>query len=191
MNDVKSDTINLKLLLEKDSKEFMNLYQQLYPRLELFFRKYHLPNADITDTIQEVMISLFSNTERINKYFEPFANEKSEIPIGKITPYVFAIAKNSIYSKLKSTSKKENLVAVYSDVNEDKLEEDSLIEERSKTLNEAILKLDNKSRQIIQLRYIEGRSLDEIADILGISRASITNHIYRAMTRLKSLIKES
>lgn len=190
MNDAKSDKINLKLLLQKDSRQFMNLYQQLYPILENFFAKYNLPNADVADTIQDVMTSLFANTERINKHFEEFADENSEVPFAKVLPYIETIAKNTVYSKLKSTSKKEGLVAVYSDENDDKLEQNSLSKGKLKTLDEALLELDEVSRVIIQLRHIENRSLDEIADILNISRASVVNRTYRAMMRLRSLMKE-
>lgn len=69
----------------------------------------------------------------------------------------------------------------------------SLIEELSlkddrRVLLEAVSKLDPKYRDIIILRYFEGKEYEEIADILTMPIGSVATRIHRAKHALKGLL---
>ena len=55
------------------------------------------------------------------------------------------------------------------------------------TLN--IRKLTPAMRQVLELRYIEGYTNKEIADLLGVSESNVSTAIYKARKRLKDMLE--
>ena len=49
----------------------------------------------------------------------------------------------------------------------------------------AVMNLPSKYRQVIHLFYYEGYSTEEIADLLNITRTSVTTRLQRGRQRLK------
>jgi len=68
--------------------------------------------------------------------------------------------------------------------------ENEITEERHGNIMQALIKMSDEDRQIIQWRHIEEKSNDEIAALLAITVASATNRIYRCMQRLRKLVEE-
>lgn len=71
--------------------------------------------------------------------------------------------------------------------------ETSLIEEEEcsnelANLHAAIAKLSKRHRLVIQLYYYEGKTQQEIADILGITQQSVCELIGRILLRLKKFL---
>jgi RNA polymerase sigma factor (sigma-70 family) len=63
-------------------------------------------------------------------------------------------------------------------------------EKRHRHIMQALLKMPAADRQIIDWRYIDAKSNDEIAVLLAITVASATNRIYRCMQRLRELVEQ-
>lgn len=69
----------------------------------------------------------------------------------------------------------------------DLIETEARSEEVAK-LHAAIEKLSERDRQVIQLYYFEGKTQQEIADILGIRQASVSELLSRILLRLKNFL---
>lgn len=54
----------------------------------------------------------------------------------------------------------------------------------------ALAKLPERQRAAVILHYYADRSLSEIAQVLGISRATVGVHLHRGRARLKDLLEE-
>lgn len=67
----------------------------------------------------------------------------------------------------------------------DLIENEVHAEELSK-LHAAIEQLSERDRRVIQLYYFEGKTQQEIADILGLARTTVTELIARILLRLKN-----
>lgn len=55
----------------------------------------------------------------------------------------------------------------------------------------ALAELPEDQRLVIHLAYIEGRSSDEIAQLLGIKPATVRTRLFRARTRLREILDET
>ena len=55
---------------------------------------------------------------------------------------------------------------------------------------EAVLKLPDRYRTVVQLYYCENYSVDEIADILQISPSNVQTRLYRGRKKLKDILEK-
>ena len=72
---------------------------------------------------------------------------------------------------------------------EEKVSDDSLILNKL-VLKEMINKLDEKSRQIIMLRYFKDQTQIQVASLLGISQVQVARIEKKVLTKLKGILKE-
>ncbi len=64
-------------------------------------------------------------------------------------------------------------------------------EELKKDIERAIGHLPPMAAKIFRMHYIENQSHLQIADLLNISKATVANHIHRALTQLRTELKKS
>ncbi|EOZ99216.1 RNA polymerase ECF-type sigma factor [Indibacter alkaliphilus LW1] len=132
---------------------------------------------DREDLYQEIVFQLW-------KSFDSFS-EKS-----KLSTWMYRVAMNTAIYNLKSTKKQVNTVPLelvtmgHADVS-DKLEE-----ERLKLLYEHIQLLNLLEKGIILL-FLEGKSHQEIAEIIGITTSNVGTKISRIKEKLKSTITKA
>lgn len=84
----------------------------------------------------------------------------------------------------------EEIISRETDDNEDDLID---VMERSyqiEQIEEAMHGLDAVCGEIIFLKYIEGRSSDEMSRLLGISQEAVRQRVSRALRRLKELLED-
>ena len=67
------------------------------------------------------------------------------------------------------------------------IENEEHAEEISK-LYEAIEHLSERDRRVVQLYYFEGKTQQEIADILGIAKSTMSELLPRVLLRLKNFL---
>ncbi len=63
--------------------------------------------------------------------------------------------------------------------------------ERERLLREAVMKLPEKQRIVVQLHYFDGKSCEEISQIVGCSVGTIWSRLHYACKRLRSVLGES
>ncbi|MHA4809173.1 RNA polymerase sigma factor [Flavitalea flava] len=56
-------------------------------------------------------------------------------------------------------------------------------------LKKAILELSHRQQEVIQLRFYQGFTNEQIAELMNMNYQSVSNLIYRALCRLKDIIK--
>jgi RNA polymerase sigma-70 factor (ECF subfamily) len=124
--------------------------------------------------VQEVFIKVWDRREGIN----PELNFNS---------YLFTIIRNRVYDYLKEVKKNEFVKERYwQNIVQYQEEESELKEQRIVKIKEAIKGLTEKRRQIIQLNYDEGKSYEEIAAIMNISKNTVKNQLVKAKQILRT-----
>lgn len=129
---------------------------------------------DRQDLYQEIVFQLW-------KSFDTF-NEQS-----KLSTWMYRVAMNTAIYNLKSSKKQVNTISIdletmrFADVS------DQSEEERLKLLYEHIQMLNLLEKGIILL-YLEGKSHQEIAAIIGITTSNVGTKISRIKEKLKSKI---
>jgi RNA polymerase sigma-70 factor (ECF subfamily) len=68
---------------------------------------------------------------------------------------------------------------------------DGQLDEYKQMLLGAVVKLPEGEKQVVMLRYFGGRSVKDVAEMVGRSVGTVTKQLSRAHRRLRNLLKES
>jgi RNA polymerase sigma-70 factor, ECF subfamily len=152
--------------------EMLSNYQGILHKVSLvYFKNKH----DREDNLQEIIYQLW-------KSYPNFKNHNS------IGSWIYAVSINTSISRVKKISRID-----YREVLPDVLDKSNIVDEISmneslKLLLNAIYELDEIDKSIMLL-YLEEKSYDEIAEIIGISRSNVGVRINRAKENLKKNLK--
>jgi RNA polymerase sigma-70 factor (ECF subfamily) len=152
--------------------EILSNYQGILHKVSLIYFK----NAsDRVDNFQEIVYQLW-------KSYSKLQNRNS------IGSWIYAVSINTSISRIRKISRIE-----YRETLPDMADTSDIFDELSKNeslklLLNAIYKLDEIDRSIMLL-YLDEKSYDEIAEIIGISKSNVGVRINRAKESLKQNIK--
>ncbi len=125
---------------------------------------------DAFDASQEAFIKAYRNIKRFD----------SEKPF---YPWFFKILKNTCFSYMKK-KKREMAFFEYIEIRNRKKEDRMLLR-----LREAWEMLEDKSKEILWLKYFQGFSYKEIAEILSIPMGTVMSRLYYTRKKLEELMK--
>jgi len=156
----------------QDSERFKLLFDTYYRRLIVFADSFLLNTPAAEDIIQTIFVEIWQS-----------GIWKSEAV--SIQSYLYKAVKNRCFNEIRNRNVKDshNLQYVQAMLNVwDKDDsDDQLIEE----LRKSIALLPSQVRLIIELRYLEGKSVSETANILKVSPNTIKTQIKRGRANLK------
>jgi RNA polymerase sigma factor (sigma-70 family) len=134
--------------------------------------------SDAADVLQEGVIALWQNSKKENFVLTATVNT-----------YLYSICKNIWLQKLK---KRGIYVSLNPNSSSADLSDQSLavIMEKEKSFNlleESILMLGNTCQQILKLFYFEKKSMDDVAQIIGLNNAKTAkSKKYKCLQQLKN-----
>ena len=157
--------------MESSKEEFLEIlsnYQGILHKVSLiYFRN----QSEREDNFQEIIYQLW-------KSFPKLKNKNS------IGSWIYAVSINTSIYRLKKESRIEYREKLPESVDKFDLIEEMSYSESSRRLLQAIYNL-NEIDKSIMLLYLEEKSYDEIAEILGISKSNVGVRINRAKELLK------
>lgn len=115
-------------------------------------------------------------------------NRKSST-IRNFKAYLYVLTKNKTLNFI--VKNKPALIADYEDQLLDQLSplHELLIKEAKSRVSSKILSLPPQQKIIFALHYEDNKSTDEIAELMGISVKTVRNHLSRAATTIRSVLK--
>ena len=138
--------------------------------------------ADAAEAAQDVFVKAY-------RYLDSF-KEKS-----KFSTWLYRIAYNQCISEIR---KKVKLIDLVDEVPEDEVNKSDLdgldliaAEERSRYLQMAIESLPETDGVVVTLFYYEELSLEEIAEVTGLTNSNIRIKLHRSRNKICPVIKES
>lgn len=157
---------------KKEFLEILSNYQGILHKVSFVYFK---NKPDREDNIQEIIYQLW-------KSFPSLKNHNS------IGSWIYAVSINTSISRIKKVSRIEyrETIPELSD-NSNVIDEISMNESLKLLLN-AIYDLDEVDKSIMLL-YLEEKSYDEIAEIIGVSKSNVGVRILRAKEQLKQNLK--
>lgn len=175
------DDKELVIGLSNDStQDFKCLFDRYSQKLYHFVLSYLKSPDESEEIVQEVFLKIWENRSKLD-------SEKS------FKSYLFTIAFNAIRryfnKKMQEEKYKHDLIEWISDDRpevEDKVEFEKLIEK----LDSLIAEFPEKRRIIFIQRKKEGKSINEIAESLGISPKTVKNQITEGMNSLRKSFEE-
>ncbi|HWQ31443.1 MAG TPA: sigma-70 family RNA polymerase sigma factor [Blastocatellia bacterium] len=143
------------------------------------------------DLAQETFVRVYMSAERYQATYS-------------FSTYIYRIASNLAITDLRQRKRRQliPIPSFFSEKDGDEMEielpdtrqtlaDDAMIEdERRRAVSRAIASLPEKYRAAVVLRDIEGRSYEEISEVLGLSDGTVKSRINRARNLLKDKLKE-
>lgn len=175
---MKSDEELVSAYKKGDSEASVELVGRYRDRLCFFLGG----SSDAVDTVQETFKKVFKNISSFNES-------------RSFKSWLFQIARNcSIDANRKSISRFDLLKSdELTDIEDDSIDcpSSSLTrEERKKMVQEAILSLPEKQREVLDLAYFQGKSYPQIARQLDCSVSSVKTHMARAVQKLAKILPD-
>lgn len=171
-----------KDMISGNKRAFENLYKQYFQALISYgFRITQNENL-IEDAIQEVFISLWNNRTHLS--------EVSEVKF-----YLFRSLKNRIVRQLeRDIFDKSEDIDTYLDFLISISDEQKKIDSEQSdadldTLQKAIAHLPLRQQEVINLKYYNDFTLDEIAKLMDVNKQSVSNLLFRSYATLRSILK--
>ena len=160
--------------MEKDFVAFIQKHQGIIHKV---CRMYCDSEDDRQDLFQEVLFQLW-------KSYPKFRGDS------KISTWMYRIALNTAIARLRKTKRKPSEFSISdSTLQFPDTPPDTEKEEQLKNLQTAIQQLSKVEKGIIML-YLEEKSYDEIAEIIGITKTNVGVKINRIKKKLKETLEK-
>ncbi|MBB5283801.1 RNA polymerase sigma-70 factor (ECF subfamily) [Rhabdobacter roseus] len=168
----------LEDLVRGETASFTALYYRYGPRLHAHLLRMVKSEEEAREILQEVFLKIWEHRDRIDP----------DRPFGA---YLYRIAENRVYDYFRKIAREKrmadhflsNSVPFHTDPESDLQYRDSI-----QHLERAIQQLPPVRQKVYLLCKMEGKSYEEIAALLGISTATINDHIVKANRFIKGYL---
>ncbi len=171
-----------KDMISGNRRAFENIYIQYFQALISYgFRITQNENL-IEDAIQEVFISLWNNRSHLSE-------------VNEVKFYLFRSLKNRIVRQLerdifdKSEDIDSYLDFLISISEEQKKIDSEQSDAELDNLQKAISHLPIRQQEVINLKYYQDFTLDEIAKLMDVNKQSVSNLLFRSYATLRTILK--
>ena len=156
---------------------YEKLFKLYYPRL-FKYANHFLEDSFVTeDLIQEVFIEVWNRRKS-------FATEK------QFTSYLFTMVKNRCLNVLKRKVIEEKYLTTQAQLKSEELyhisfgvEDDfaSMEKKLSRVIEDVIAEMPERCQEAFRLKWIEGKKIREIAEIMDISTTMVDKHLSKGL----------
>ena len=169
------------LRLQKgDSDAFQELYNQYHQPLYHYVLRFVKSPALAEDVLQDVFLKIWEIRSRID-------------PELSFKAYLYRISRNSVFKLLKKIAVDENLrVQVLKQFSQSVADADLKVlwQQYEELLHAAINRLPPQRQKVFRLCREEGKTYEQVADELGISRNTVKEHMVLAMKLIREHIDQ-
>ena len=174
-----SPPIDLARLRARDPELLEKLVREVSPHLLAVIRGYVQDNDSADDLLQESWVRIL---ERLENYR----------PRGTFVGWAVAVTRNVCKSSLRRARRADQAEVGIDDLGgvpgDTPDNEEQRTQRRLRTaLFKALSKLPDRERETIVLRVLEGRSTEETAEKLGVSRAAVRDLEERGLYRMRRM----
>lgn len=151
------------------------IYTQYYSKVMGYIHSRIRSRADAEDLCADVF-------EKIQRKLPDFDPAKASV-----STWIFTITRNTVIDHYRRSKPSEELDENLSDDTE--LDESLLNNETLSELAEALRALPEELRDIIVLRYYDGKPLTEVAEIMGLSYGAVKLRHQSAIVKLRAAFR--
>ena len=165
-------------MLSKTCKEhiFTKLFEEYSNDLFKLLRYKFGDNFNIQDITQDAFIKLWENCK--------------DVPLAKAKGYLYRVGSNQILNEVKHEKVVLKYQKLHVTTSKDNQSPEFLLEEKEYLIKyqNALAKLSEAQRVAFLLNRADGKSYDEIATLLSISKKAVQKRVYGAIMNLKKEI---
>ncbi|WP_345368617.1 sigma-70 family RNA polymerase sigma factor [Algivirga pacifica] len=154
------------------------VFQEYYAPMKAYGIKITQDESLTQDAIQDLFARLWENRDHLQD-------------IRSIQAYLFRALRNNLIKCVKEQQKHQHVGEWDWNTTEIELSDEEQIiqkeDERAKQywLENSLSTLSNRQREVVQLKFYEGKSYEEIGAITGIKYQSLRNLIYKAVATMR------
>ncbi len=156
---------------KETEKEFINLMEQHSRLIWKICYMYASDRDELNDLYQEILINLWRS-------HHAFRGDS------KFSTWIYRIGLNTCVSYIRQKSRRPSLVSLTIDMESVTENENNV--EKLQELHRLIRQLSKIEKGIVLL-YLEGKTYDEIGEIVGITRGNVGVKLNRIRTKLKEM----
>ncbi|MHC4587504.1 MAG: RNA polymerase sigma factor [Planctomycetota bacterium] len=174
--DNQSNAILVLKSQRRDEKAFREIVNNWEPRLYYYLRRIVENENDVWDILQETWLAVFKNIRKL------------EDPL-KFSTWLYKIGHHKAVNLLR---KENRYVQMKTEQTANHYENNTTIsvdKEQAELVHKLLGKLKLSHREIITLYFLEGFSISEIAQIIGISEGTVKSRLYYAKHKLHEMLK--
>ena len=168
-------------LQQDDVSAFDTLYWKYHQAVYRNIFKFVKEQIITEDILQEVFTKLWEKRTEINA---------SQSVAGWLFVISFNLSVDYVRKRLREQTIHKELLNLDGDDNYS-LDRKNIYEEQYQLLEKAIAQLSPKKRKIVTLCKLEGKTYDEVAEELKISRNTVKEHLSIAMVKLNDYIQKN
>ena len=160
---------------EGDLNAFHDMFAEYYGQVKQFARSILKDTPAAEDMAQEVFLKIWVN--------------RAVLPsVGNLRNYLFQISKNTVIDHIRkeiSAASRNTLFAKRAFETEEEFEKDFIARETRRAINEIVDRMPPKRREVFILNRFYGKSNDEIAEQMQLSKKTVENHLHLALKELR------
>lgn len=165
--------LKVKKAIRGDEKAFIEIIDDIKDKLYITAYSYVKNEQDALDIVQETVYKAYISIDKLKKpkYFNTW-----------ITRILINISINTI---------NKNKKIIYLEEQNDLEERENIIDlDQQLDINNALEKLEEKHKNVIQLKYFDDLTLNEISNKLDIPVGTAKTYLSRGLKRLRSIVGE-
>jgi RNA polymerase sigma-70 factor (ECF subfamily) len=176
--DKLSNAILVLSCQKRDESAFRELVNRWEPRLYYYLRRIIEDENAVWDILQETWLAVFRNVRKLK---DPY----------KFPAWLYQISHNKAVSLLR---KENQYIQITDDQMADYAQKNITIptdKEQTELIHKLLSKLKLAHREVLTLYFLEGFSIKEMAEIIGVSEGTVKSRLYYAKNKLYEALKRS
>jgi len=176
--DKSSDTTLWNQLMLGDEEAFSSLFERYYSTLVNYGKTLMTGEDRVKDCVQDVFVDIWTYRYKLNEAIVVKAYLLSSVRkrIARLHH------REHIFSNIKSI---DSLEFLFDFSIEDRLIADETTAKKVEQLNKSINQLSDRQKEAIYLRYHQGLSVEQVAEVLNLNYQSTKNLLHRAILQLR------
>lgn len=167
----------LEKLGDGDHKAYDTLFLLYYPKVKNFLWGFIKDEQEAFDMAQDIFYKVWVNRKDISK-------------VNSLKAYLFQMAKNMVYNHYEHNLVKESYIEKYKpEFSEFDITDDIDARELEILIDITIEQMPEQRQRIFKMSRKEGKSNDEIAEILQINKRTVENHITQALKDIRKVVQ--
>lgn len=172
--------MNWKNLKNGDTQLWRNIFLEHIDFLHDYGAKILNDEESVKDAVQDIFLSLYERKDKIAQ-------------IENIKAYLCRALRNKLLDKKRYSSQYQTDDTAILDFElaidfKSTMEEKEYTETQARQLDVMLHKLTSRQREFIFLKYYNGFSNEEIADITGINKQSVANSLHESLRKMRECI---
>ena len=176
--DNSSDTTLWNQLRSGDEEAFSSLFERYYSTLVNYGKTLMTGEDLVKDCVQDVFVDIWTYRYKLNEAIVVKAYLLSSVRkrIARLHH------REHIFSNIKQI---DSLEFLFDFSIEDRLIADETTAKKVEQLNKSINQLSDRQKEAIYLRYHQGLSVEQVAEVLNLNYQSTKNLLHRAILQLR------